>query len=181
MAIFPFLPYNTVQRIFDPKTRKQATIKPVCSSIIQLQTIIRAMRREQTTILYIDDDQDDLLIFEESVNTLFPDITLLKAQSSEAGISILNQLEHEKKPFPSLIMIDMNMPKMDGRETLQHIRIVEKWQHIPVAIFTTSANHDDIEFSKRYDAACITKPMSFSDFSTTLHKLFSHSNIIIGK
>jgi CheY-like chemotaxis protein len=134
------------------------------------------MQHEPTTILYIDDDQDDLLIFEESVKTLYPDVTLYKAQSSEAGISILNQLESDNKPFPSLIMIDMNMPKTNGRETLQYIRKHKKWQEIPVAIFTTSANNEDIEFSKRYDAACITKPMSFSDFSATLHKLFSHSN-----
>ena len=132
------------------------------------------MQFEQTTILYIDDDQDDLLIFEESVNTLYPDVTLYKAQSSEAGIDILNQLESERKPFPSLIMIDMNMPKMNGRETLQHIRSHEKWNEIPVAIFTTSANQDDIEFCKNFGSACITKPMNFSDFSVTLQKLFSH-------
>jgi CheY-like chemotaxis protein len=131
------------------------------------------MNREQTTILYIDDDQDDLLIFEESVSTLYPDVTLYKAQSSEAGIKILNQLELERKPFPSLIMIDMNMPKMNGRETLQHIRNNEKWQDIPVAIFTTTANHEDIEFCKNYGSACITKPMSFTDFSATLQKLLN--------
>ncbi|OQP66257.1 hypothetical protein A3860_12190 [Niastella vici] len=139
------------------------------------------MRREQTTILYIDDDQDDLLIFEESVNALYPDVTLYKAQSSEAGIDLLNQLELESKPFPTLIMVDMNMPKMNGRETLQHIRRNEKWNDIPVAIFTTSANHEDIEFCKNYGSACITKPMSFTDFSAALQKLFSHCNIIIEK
>jgi CheY-like chemotaxis protein len=129
------------------------------------------MKRVPTTILYIDDDQDDLLIFEESVNTLFPDITLFKAQSSEAGISILNQLEAENKPYPSLIMIDLNMPKTDGRKTLQHIRSIEKWQDIPIAIFTTSATKDDIEFCKMYGSACITKPMNFVDFNKTLQKL----------
>ncbi len=139
------------------------------------------MQREPKTILYIDDDQDDLLIFEESVSTLYPDVTLYKAQSTEAGINILNQLELESKPFPSLIMIDMNMPKMNGRETLQHIRSNKKWRHIPVAIFTTSANSDDIEFCKHYGSACITKPMSYADYSDTLERLFSHSNIISEK
>jgi CheY-like chemotaxis protein len=131
------------------------------------------MKRVPTTILYIDDDLDDLMIFEESVNTLFPDITLFKAQSSEAGIRILDQLEIEKKPFPSLIMIDLNMPKMNGRETLRHIRSVEKWQEIPVAIFTTFADLDDIEFCKHYGSACITKPMNFLDFRKTLQSLLN--------
>jgi CheY-like chemotaxis protein len=132
------------------------------------------MQREPTTILYIDDDQDDLLIFEESVSSLYPDVRLYKAQSSEAGISILNQLELEKEPYPSLIMIDMNMPKMNGRETLKHIRNNRKWRDIPVAIFTTSATNDDIEFCKKHGSACITKPMSYADFSETLQKLFNH-------
>lgn len=139
------------------------------------------MQRETTTILYIDDDPDDLLIFDEYVRTLYPDLTLYKAQSSEAGMNILNQLESESKSFPSLIMIDMNMPKMNGRETLRHIRKNKKWQHIPVVIFTTSANQEDIEFCKKFGSACVTKPMSFTDFSHTLQKLFSHGNIIIGK
>ena len=135
------------------------------------------MQREQTTILYIDDDQDDLLIFEESVRCLYPEVTLYKAQSSEMGINILNQLELDKKPFPSLIMIDMNMPKMNGRETLRLIRNNQKWQDIPVAIFTTSANHEDIEFCKKYGSACITKPMSLTNFNHVLEKLFNHSKI----
>ncbi|OQP57412.1 response regulator [Niastella populi] len=132
------------------------------------------MQREPTTILYIDDDQDDLLIFEESVCSLYPHVRLYKAQSSEAGINILNQLERERKPFPSLIMIDMNMPKMNGRETLQHIRSNRKWRDIPVAIFTTSANNDDIEFCRHFGSACITKPMSYADYSATLQRLFNH-------
>lgn len=131
------------------------------------------MNRVPTTILYIDDDQDDLMIFEESVNTLFPHVTIFKAQSSEAGIRILNQLESENKPYPSLIMIDLNMPKMDGRQTLQHIRSVEKWQEIPIAIFTTFADLDDIEFCKLHGSACITKPMNFMDFSKTLQNLLN--------
>ena len=74
---------------------------------------------------------------------------------------------------PDLIFLDVNMPKMNGRETLQHIRNNRKWRHIPVAIFTTSANKDDIEFCKSFGSACITKPMSYADFSDTLQKLFN--------
>ena len=135
------------------------------------------MQREPTTILYIDDDQDDLLIFEESVRCLYPEVTLYKAQNSEMGMNILHQLESDNKPFPSLILIDLNMPKMNGRETLRLIRNNKKWQDIPVAIFTTSANHEDIEFCKKYDSACITKPMNLTDFNHVLEKLFNHGKI----
>lgn len=153
--------------------------KPGRVSFIQtINLLSESMKRVPTTILYIDDDQDDLLIFEDSVNTLFPEITLFKAQSSEAGIHILHQLESEKKPYPSLIMIDMNMPKMDGRQTLQHIRSIEKWQEIPIAIFTTFADLDDIEFCKHYGSACITKPMNFVDFSKTLQILLNQITLL---
>jgi CheY-like chemotaxis protein len=135
------------------------------------------MQREPTTILYIDDDQDDLLIFEESVRSLYPEVTLYKAQSSEMGMTILHQLESDNKPFPSLILIDLNMPKMNGRDTLRLIRNNQKWQDIPVAIFTTSANHEDIEFCKKHDSACITKPMNLTAFSHVLEKLFNHGKI----
>ena len=103
---------------------------------------------------------------------------MYKAQSSEAGMNILNQLESENKPFPSLIMIDMNMPKMNGRDTLRLIRNNKKWQGIPVAIFTTSANVEDIEFCKKHGSACITKPMSLTDFNHVLEKLLSHCKTI---
>ena len=116
------------------------------------------MQREPTTILYIDDDQDDLLIFEESVRCLYPEVTLYKAQSSEVGMTILHQLESDNKPYPSLIMIDMNMPKMNGRDTLRHIRNNKKWQDIPIAIFTTSANHEDIEFCKNMVQPVLPNP-----------------------
>lgn len=162
---------------FDRKNGLPLNLGKQYSSKLKLLT--ERMQREPTTILYIDDDQDDLLIFEESVSSLYPDVTLYKAQSSEAGMDILNQLESESKPFPSLIMIDMNMPKMNGRETLRHIRDNQKWQDIPIAIFTTSANAADVEFCKKYGSACITKPMNLTDFDNVLQKLFSHCNIII--
>jgi CheY-like chemotaxis protein len=135
------------------------------------------MIEEAMTILYIDDDPDDLLIFGESICTLYPEITVLKAQSAEEGIGILNQLEQENKPFPCLIMLDMNMPKKDGRQTLKDIRNRQQWEEIPVVIFTTSSNSADIEFCRSYGSDCITKPMSYKNLQQTIKQILSHSNI----
>lgn len=135
------------------------------------------MINEPTTILYIDDDPDDLLIFGESIANLYPRITILKAQSGEEGIAILNRLEEENKPFPSLIMLDMNMPKMNGKQTLERIRSSKKWEDIPVVIFTTSASVSDIEFCKNFRTDCITKPMSYKYLNPTIHQLFSYCNL----
>jgi len=134
------------------------------------------MIEEATTILYIDDDPDDLLIFGESFRNLYPDITVLKAQSGEAGINLLKLLEQENRSFPSLIVLDMNMPKMDGRQTLMQIRGKENWDDIPIVIFTTSANIADVEFCKSYGIECITKPMSYNSLNHTMQQLVSYCN-----
>lgn len=135
------------------------------------------MIEEATTILYIDDDPDDLMIFGESIHNLYPGITVLKAQSGEEGINLLQQLEQDGKPFPSLIVLDMNMPKMDGRQTMLQIRSKAKWEDIPIVIFTTSSNIADVQYCKSYGIECITKPMSYNSLNHTIKQLVSHCRI----
>jgi CheY-like chemotaxis protein len=135
------------------------------------------MSIEPITILYIDDDPDDLLIFGETINSLYPGITILKAQSGEEGINILNRLGKEHQPYPCLIMLDMNMPKMNGKQTLQYIRSQQHWEDIPVVIFTTCSSASDIEFFKNYNTDCVTKPMSYKYMNQTIQQLFSYCNI----
>jgi CheY-like chemotaxis protein len=134
------------------------------------------MIEEATTILYIDDDPDDLMIFGESIRNLYPGISVLKAQSGEEGINFLNLLEQENRPFPSLIVLDMNMPKMDGRQTMLKIRSKQSWEDIPIVIFTTSSNIADVEFCKSYGIECITKPMSYNNLKNTMQQLVSYCN-----
>jgi CheY-like chemotaxis protein len=133
------------------------------------------MMGESFAILYIDDDQDDLMIFGDSIRNLYPGVTLLKAQSGEEGIAILDELEQNARSFPSLVVLDMNMPKMDGRQTLQVIK--RKWEDLPVVIFTTSSNQLDIDFCRRFGTECITKPMSYKNLNNTIRLLVSHSKL----
>lgn len=132
------------------------------------------MADEIPGILYIDDDEDDLLIFGESIENLYPGVVVLKALGGEEGIALLNLLEQENKPFPNLIILDLNMPRMDGRQTLKAIRSREQWAGIPVVIFTTSTNYPDIEFSRSYGIACITKPMNYESLGKVIKLLLSY-------
>jgi CheY-like chemotaxis protein len=132
---------------------------------------------ESVAILYIDDDQDDLMIFGDAIGRLYPGITVLTAQSGEEGITILKNMEQSAHPFPSLVVLDMNMPRMDGRQTLQVIK--SKWDDISVVIFTTSSNQLDIEFCKRFGTECLTKPMSYKNLNHTMQLLVSHSKLPI--
>jgi CheY-like chemotaxis protein len=132
------------------------------------------MADETPGILYIDDDEDDLLIFGESIENLYPGIAVLKAPGGEEGIALLNLLEQECRPFPHLIILDMNMPRMDGRQTLKAIRSKEQWAGIPVVIFTTSTSVRDIEFSQSHGTACITKPMNYESLGKVVRLLLSY-------
>lgn len=134
------------------------------------------MADKTSGILYIDDDEDDLLIFGESIEAHYPGIVMLKATGGEEGIALLSLLKEERKPYPSLIILDMNMPKMDGRQTLKAIRSKEEWADIPVVIFTTSTSAPDIEFSRSYGIACITKPMNYESLGKVVRQLLCYCN-----
>lgn len=133
------------------------------------------MSAKNLTILYIDDDPDDLLIFGESIASLHPTAEVLKAQGGEDGLALLQEIEENNENFPNLIILDMNMPRMNGKQTLEAIRNREKGSDVPVVIFTTYSNHADTEFFRNYGCECITKPMSYENLTQTMKKVLSYS------
>src|SRR6202048_1595412 len=73
--------------------------------------------------------------------------------------------EHAKAPRPDLILLDLNLPKKDGREALEEIKESATLKSIPVVILTTSASDVDILRSYRLHANCyITKPVGLDGF-----------------
>lgn len=133
------------------------------------------MSADNLTILYIDDDPDDLLIFGESISSLHPSAEVLKAQGGEEGLSMLSEIEANNTSYPNLIILDMNMPRMNGKQTLEAIRGRDKGADVPVVIFTTYSNHADTEFFRNYGCACITKPMSYENLMQTMKQVLSYS------
>lgn len=119
------------------------------------------------TILMADDDADDRLMtkeaFEES--RLVNDLRFV-----EDGVELLDYLNRRGKyidpassPRPGLILLDLNMPKKDGREALEEIKSDPRLKSIRVVILTTSKAEEDIY--RTYDlsaASYITKPVTFS-------------------
>lgn len=118
------------------------------------------------TILMADDDEDDRLL---ALDALKEGRVLNNLHFVEDGVELLEYLRHEGKyndpttsPRPSLILLDLNMPRMDGREALQHIKSDPKLRSIPVVILTTSKEEEDM--LRGYDlgaASYITKPVNF--------------------
>jgi|TARA_Y100001968_G_scaffold283550_1_gene282266 CheY-like chemotaxis protein len=113
-----------------------------------------------------DDDEDDRLL---ALDALKEGRVLNNLHCVEDGVELLEYLRREGKfadpatsPRPSLILLDLNMPRMDGREALQHIKADPNLRSIPVVILTTSKEEEDM--IRGYDlgaASYITKPVNF--------------------
>lgn len=122
--------------------------------------------RKPITILMADDDGDDRLLTQEALDE---SKVLNNLYCVEDGVELINYLKREGKyadveayPWPSLILLDLNMPRKDGREALKELKADPKLKSIPVVILTTSQQEEDMV--KGYDlgaASFITKPVNF--------------------
>lgn len=117
-------------------------------------------------ILMADDDADDRLLAQDAMQE---SRVLNELHFVENGVQLLSYLRGDDEfsdrtlyPMPGLILLDLNMPKMDGREALAEIKADPRLRRIPVVILTTSKAEEDMV--KGYDlgaASYITKPVTF--------------------
>ena len=116
--------------------------------------------KNKSRIVYADDDADDRLLVQEAFeeNSLTCKLDLV-----EDGIQLLDYLKNNETN-PSLILLDINMPRKDGTQVLAELKANPRWRHIPVIMFTTSKSPEDVR--KCYDLGAnsfIVKPSSFQD------------------
>jgi CheY-like chemotaxis protein len=118
-------------------------------------------------ILLADDDSDDRLLAQDALSEVGRDCEL---RTVTDGVELMDYLLHRgaygderESPRPSMILLDLNMPRMDGREALVHIRTHEALRHIPVVVLTTSKSEEDVFASYAMGGnSFITKPVSFA-------------------
>ena len=88
------------------------------------------------------------------------------------GIEGLEWLENNKEDLPSVILLDLNMPRMNGLEFLAHIKKDDSFKFIPVIILTTSNNQKDKEESYRLSVAgYVVKPVEYGEYLDTMQKI----------
>lgn len=133
-------------------------------------------QRQPITILIADDDPDDRLMTEDALREarLANDLHFV-----EDGVELISYLKrtHEyeaevESPRPGIILLDLNMPRMDGREALEVIKTDPSLRRIPVVILTTSKAEEDIYHS--YDlgvSGYITKPVTFAGLVAAMRQL----------
>ena len=121
---------------------------------------------ESITILMADDDEDDRLMTKEALEEARLVNEIRFVEDGEELMDYLNQRGKyeggKNAPRPGLILLDLNMPKKDGREALKEIKTDPNLRQIPIVVMTTSKAEEDIY--KSYDLGVnsfITKPVSF--------------------
>lgn len=125
-------------------------------------------------ILIVDDDTDDREILRDAFQANSANNNGQEYVLIESGDALLDFLHKNNSELPALIMLDLNMPGKDGRETLKEIKANEAYQQIPIVVFTTSSSQRDQQISYKLGANCfITKPDTFNKL-VELTKAVSH-------
>lgn len=123
------------------------------------------------SFLLVDDDVDDVVLFEEVLKEVNNSI---RFSSSSNGIEALEFLHKNIDDLPKLIFLDLNMPRMDGKECLKAIKQHPKFSQVPVIMYTTSSQSRDIEETMMLGAVCfITKPSSVKDLRSIIATISS--------
>lgn len=125
-------------------------------------------------ILLVEDNEGDILLTKEALNegnSIKKKISI--ASDGEEAINFLNKVgKYASEDSPDLILLDINLPKKNGIEVLQHIKNSATLRHIPVIILTTSSAEIDVISAYQNLANCfITKPMMLDDFFALMTNL----------
>ena len=125
-------------------------------------------------ILLLEDDKIEVMKFERTLVTLESEHNLQVANNGEEAIQLLNNAEE----LPDLILLDLNMPKLNGIEFLTMIKSDPKLNHIPTVILTTSINKNDLlECYRLGIAGYITKPLKYEDYLLKMKYLIDYWSI----
>lgn len=121
---------------------------------------------EPIRVLMVEDDPDDVLLMRESLRSSRIHVDLAIVEDGEKALDYLfRRAPYEGVAAPDLILLDLNLPRIDGREVLRELKSHGELKRIPVVIMTTSEAEADIEHSYVNGANCyITKPLDFSRF-----------------
>ena len=126
----------------------------------------------QHTIVLIDDDRDDLLLLHEVIKSLNGEYVVIEAENGVVGLLLINKLEQAGEA-PCLIVLDLNMPRMDGRETFVELRKNHHLRNTPILIFSTSSHTKDREFFEDKQSAYLVKPVRFHDLLTAAQRMIN--------
>ena len=129
------------------------------------------MIMSKSLVFYADDDEDDREFVAEAFQ-LHDDYIELKMFGD--GMELLSYVEMHPQPHPCLIILDINMPRVDGKDTLRILRQKPGYENVPVVVFTTSSLPADSYFARHYKAGFITKPLDLRQMTSIVENFLEY-------
>jgi CheY-like chemotaxis protein len=127
---------------------------------------------DRKTILFVDDDEDDRsLLRNELIEKAGAQLEVIEVGNGAEAIQYLSSLKQER--MPCLIILDLNMPVMDGRKTFEKIRLNDQLKHIPLVIYTSGLNPADREYFHKQGVKYHVKPMSLKELDLLAHNFLT--------
>lgn len=134
---------------------------------------------KKISLLLIDDDEIERMKFKRVCQKNNYPHTILEAKNGEVALDMLK----DKESLPQLILLDLNMPKMNGIEFLSALKLKEELTYIPIVIMSSSNNDKDVKECYKLGAAgYIIKPLHFKDYSSRIVSLldyWTHNELVI--
>ncbi|WPQ61614.1 response regulator [Chitinophaga sancti] len=126
--------------------------------------------KQQQTVLIIDDDADDRLFLTEAITDVVPGSRM---HSCNSGIEALDLLSKKKIALPDFIFLDLNMPKMNGKECLVELKGLLRQTFTKIIIMSTSDMKRDIDDALKLGAhVFFTKPGTYTELCNHVKKIF---------
>jgi len=124
-------------------------------------------------MLLVDDDPGDVLIISDALQSMGKPRVIHVARDGQEALDFLHQVgKYADAPRPDMVLLDLNMPRMDGRQALAAIKSHHHLRTIPVVIFTTSRAPEDIVISYKHHAnAFVAKPIDLNDLMETVRQI----------
>lgn len=123
-------------------------------------------------VLCVDDDPDDRELIRNAIFKVDPSYTVAHATNGKEALQFLSRAMDTE--LPCLVIMDINMPVMDGKQTVIEIKKNKKLDVIPIVVFSTSNHPSDQKFCTLYGVELVTKPANFKQITAEAERLLQH-------